>query len=180
MRLLPLYLTLVVLGASLASFVTLLETPTAGWEILALGRAAGVGVLLLVVIALLVERRPTRRAPQVQIPIAITSLAFAIVAILKLYGHSSPGTTLGQALTWSGEAQVFAFGALTLGLLGTRARSREATVGTAVAATICLGCTAYAISLASNPKAAAWYAVAEIAAVLAAGGAARGRMGSHR
>ena len=116
----PFVVALVGVGASIASFIALMEVSSPGWGVVALQRVGVVLVALAVALALAVERRATAGAWQAQIAAAAVSVAFVIVALVKLYTGSSEFGGLDQGLNWAAEAQTVGLGALALGLIGLR------------------------------------------------------------
>jgi hypothetical protein len=178
-RWLPLGIALVAICASIASFIVLLENPSrSGWWVFALNRGSYVLVLVAIALPLAVERRPTGGAWQAQIVAVAVSLAFAIVALVKLYTGSRsdvfPNAFAG-ADEWGSEASIVALGALALGLIGRRVATSAAWISFVAATCAAIGCAIYAISLEFSSKGVIWYEVAATAAALGGSAAARTR-----
>ena len=154
-RYFPFVVALVGVGASIASFIALMEVSSPGWGVVALQRVGVVLVALAVALALAVERRATAGAWQAQIAAAAVSVAFVIDALVKLYMGSSEFGGLDQGLNWAAEAQTVGLGALALGLIGLRVTTSASWI--AFLATVCatVGFSGYAISLELDTKAAA-------------------------
>ena len=169
----PFVVALVGVGASIASFIALMEVSSPGWGVVTLQRVCVVLVALTVALALAVERRATAGAWQAQIAAATVSVAFVIVALVKLYTGPSKFGGFDQGLNWAAEAQTVGLGALALGLIGLRVTTSASWI--AFLATVCatVGFSGYAISLQLDAKAFVWYLVAGTAASLAGSAAAR-------
>jgi hypothetical protein len=131
----PFVAALVGVGASIASFIALMEVSSPGWGVVALQRVCVVLVALAVALALAVERRATAGAWQAQIAAAAVSVAFVIVALVKLYTGSSKFGGLDQGLNWAAAAQTVGLGALALGLIGLRVTTSASWI--AFLATVC-------------------------------------------
>jgi hypothetical protein len=159
--------------ASIVSFVVLLESSSPGWGVVALNRVSEVLVALSIALALAVERRPAAGAWQAQVAAAAVSVAFAIVALVKLYSASSILAGLNPGLNWAEEASIVGTGALAFGLIGLRATASAAWIGFVAAGCVALGFAVYAVVLQPDAKAFVWYLVAGAAAALAGSAAAR-------
>jgi hypothetical protein len=165
---LPFVVALVGVSASIASFVALMEVRSAGQGVIALEHVSLVLIPLSIALALAVERRPTVGVRQAQVATAAVSLAFMIVALVKLY--SASGIPI-DAVSWADEAGIAGSGALAFGLIGLRARLSAGWLVGAVA--MAAGCAGYAVSLQPDTKSFVWYLVAGAAAALAGSAAAR-------
>jgi hypothetical protein len=175
----PLVGALVGTCASIASFVALMEITSPERGVLVLEHVSLVLVALSIAGALAVERRATTGAWQAQIAAAAVSVAFLVVALVKLYSKTSTiGESLGQSLSWMSEAEAVAPGALAFGLIGLRLTTSAS--WTAFLAAVCAavglaGYATYALSVELNTKAFVWYLAAGTAATLAGSAAARMR-----
>ena len=129
-------------------------------------------VSLSIALALAVERRATVGAWQAQIATAAVSLAFVVVALVKLSSTSSAAGSF-QGLNWANEAGIVGTGSLAFGLIGLRVTTSAGWIGFAAAVSVAVGCAGYAISLEPDARAFVWYLVAGTAAALAGSAAAR-------
>src|SRR5579863_5756965 len=111
-------------------------------------------VVLAVGLALLVGREAVVGGWQAQLAAVGLAVAFAIVALVKLYTASSkpylasPGWV--QADLWAAEAVQVGLGALALGLAGPRLRTAAPRVGFAAGGLVALGSDSYAAWLGTS------------------------------
>jgi uncharacterized membrane protein YozB (DUF420 family) len=97
----PLVVAFVGVCASIASFIALMEISAPGWGVVALEHWSAILIALSIALALAVERRATTGAWPAQIVAEAVSVAFAIVALVKVYSHSSTvAGGIGESLNW--------------------------------------------------------------------------------
>src|SRR5689334_9078517 len=97
-----------------------METSSPDRTLISLEHVSLILLPLSVAFALAVERRPTLGAWQAQMATGATSVAFVIVALVKLYSTASTTGVSFQAVNWADEAVTVATGALAFGLIGIR------------------------------------------------------------
>lgn len=164
-------LTLFAVVVSLVGFIATV-TGSNDWWWYALIRASEVLFVLAVAASLLSERRASAAAVGAQLLAAATALAFATVALVKLYEATDPfGGTL-HAYYWGNEARLFAVAALAFGLTLARRHSTAGAVCLAMAILMAVGSAIYAITRKETADGELWWVIATTGAFLAASGAA--------
>ena len=166
------FLTFAGVISSLVGFIAQ-EAGAEGWGFYAADRAGPVLVALGLVTALVFERRANVIILSAQVLAGLTAFAFLIVAVVKYYsGPSFPGASLSAAITWGGEADLFAIAALAFGLTLERRRSGVAMVALAAAVCLTVGCGIYALTQKEGFASYVWWFIAGIGAFIAAAAAA--------
>ena len=168
---LPVALTYVAAGISVATFIVLtLDPPShSGDSWLQLYDVSEVLLWLCVALSLVVVRRPSVAAWVGQIAAGVAAVAFVVVGLVKL--HEAP-FGVGDWGAWFGEAEALGIAALAFGLAGERVRTpavRVVVVGLAISAVACLGY----LHFGSGVQRDGWRFAAKATALLAASAATR-------